>query len=385
MVGYALYAYIRPSISRAILRTSVADIGPVEATIPATGVILPAHEQVITSPIDTRVMAAVHHAGDHLRAGDQIILLDTSEAHLALERISDNLTLKENDRNQLELELQTERSDLSNRREIKKLQTDLLANKTEQLRKLYTLGGASGEQVKQAELEQKVAAIELEQLETSFQNRDLVAKSKLSNLETEISLLRKEQAETKRMLRSASARAEQDGVLTWVINQVGAAIHKSDQIARISDLASFRLEGSASDVYAGKLVAGLKARIIVNDSALGGTVTSVNPAIQTGVLTFDVAFTNPTDARLHPNLKADVYVVASDKDSVIRVRRGQFGDLTSHRFVYVQSNGVAIKTPVQFGLIGYDFVEVSQGLGIGDTVIICDMREFEHLNRVPID
>ncbi|MEW6051747.1 MAG: HlyD family efflux transporter periplasmic adaptor subunit [Candidatus Zixiibacteriota bacterium] len=382
---YVLYTRIRPSVSRTVIRTSVADIGTVEASIPATGIILPAHEQVITSPIDSRVIAVLRHVGDKLAPGDQILLLDTSEAHLALERTTDNLTLKENELAQVDLELQNERSDLASHREIKKLQADLLASKADQLRKLYTLGGASGEQVGQAELEQRVAAIELVQLETSFQNRELVAKSKLANLETEIGLLRKEQAERQRLLHAASTRVDQAGVLTWVIGQEGAAIRKSDQIARISDLASFHVQGTASDVHAGKLTIGLPARVIVNDSALNGIVTAVNPSIQSGVMTFEVALADPTDARLHPNLKADVYIVAAQKQSVLRIRRGQTGELTTHQFVFVKRDGVAVKIDVQFGLVGYDYIEIISGLHPGDTVLISDMREYEHLEAVRID
>ena len=156
---YALYSLLRPSVSSALIRTSVVDVGLVEETIPATGTILPAHEQIITSSIDSRVIALLRHAGDKLNPGDQILLLDTSEILLSLERTSDNLTLKENERNQTALELEADRNDLEGRRDIKKLEADLLASKTEALRKLSALGGATGEQVDQAELEEKAAAI----------------------------------------------------------------------------------------------------------------------------------------------------------------------------------------------------------------------------------
>lgn len=382
---YLLYVWVRPSVSRATIRTSVVDRGTVEATIPATGVILPAHEQVITSPIDTRVIAVLRRAGDKLSPGDQILRLDTSEARLALERTKDNLTVKENERAQVELELNTERNDLVSRLEIKKLQKELSASKVEQLRKLATMGGASGDQVRQAELEERVAAIELEQLQVSFRNRETVTQSKLANLDTQIALLRKEQTEMRRQLMAASTRVDRAGVLTWVLEQEGVAVRKSDPIARIADLASFRISGNASDAHVGALLTGLPARVVVNDNVLSGTVTSVNPAIQAGVISFEVALTDPKDPRLHPNMKADVYVVAARRDSVVRVHRGQISDLSFRPFLFVQRGGTAVRTAVQFGLIGYDYVEVTDGLRLGDTVLVSDMREYEHLEEVHID
>jgi HlyD family secretion protein len=188
----------------------------------------------------------------------------------------------------------------------------------------------------------------------------------------------------RRLLRTASTRVDQAGVLTWVITQEGAAIRKSDQIARISDLASFRVQGSASDVHAGRLTVGSPVHVVINDSALDGTVTAVNPAIQSGVMTFEVALGNPADTRLHPNLKADVYVVSARRDAVLRIKRGQNSELSSHPFIFVKQGGQAVKVEVEFGLIGYDYIEVASGLQSGDTVVISDMREYEHLNAVRI-
>ena len=47
---------VRPSITRASVRTAVADAGPIEAVITATGTVVPEVEQVVSSPVDARVL-----------------------------------------------------------------------------------------------------------------------------------------------------------------------------------------------------------------------------------------------------------------------------------------------------------------------------------------
>ena len=53
----------RPSISRASVRTSIADAGPIEAVITATGTVVPEVEQVVSSPVDARVLHILKRTG----------------------------------------------------------------------------------------------------------------------------------------------------------------------------------------------------------------------------------------------------------------------------------------------------------------------------------
>ena len=47
---------VSASISRDWLRFAVVDTGPVEATIAATGLVVPEIQQVLASPVDARVL-----------------------------------------------------------------------------------------------------------------------------------------------------------------------------------------------------------------------------------------------------------------------------------------------------------------------------------------
>src|SRR5690606_6029413 len=75
LVAAAIFGFrslITPSISITEIRTAVVEKGPVEATITASGTVVPEHEQVITSPIQARIEQMVHSTGEQVQPGDQI-------------------------------------------------------------------------------------------------------------------------------------------------------------------------------------------------------------------------------------------------------------------------------------------------------------------------
>src|SRR5215471_9196154 len=62
--------WLRPSVSRARLRIVTVERGPVEATIEASGTVVPASEKALSSPIEARVERVLKHAGEPVKAGD---------------------------------------------------------------------------------------------------------------------------------------------------------------------------------------------------------------------------------------------------------------------------------------------------------------------------
>ena len=74
---FALGMALKTSIRRDMIRTAVAEIGPIEATITASGIVVPEYEQVITSPIQSKIEQVLKAAGEHVQEGEPIILLNT--------------------------------------------------------------------------------------------------------------------------------------------------------------------------------------------------------------------------------------------------------------------------------------------------------------------
>ena len=245
--------WLHPSVNRNRIRTAKVEAGPIEAMITASGTVVPEFEQVLSSPIDTRVLRALKKPGAVLALGEAILELDLSGAQLEFDKLNDQIALKQNQQAQLRIDLDKTLTDLQTQLRIKKLRREFLQSKAEQERQLFAIGGSSKEQLRQSKLEEEIAALELTQLETTIRNSEQSLKNQLEGVATEISILQKERNERQYQLRLASTQAERPGVLTFALTQEGATVRKGEMLARIADLNAFRVDATVSDVHAARL------------------------------------------------------------------------------------------------------------------------------------
>jgi HlyD family secretion protein len=375
---------VRPSISRASVRTAVADAGPIEAVITATGTVVPEVEQVVSSPVDARVLRILKRTGARLEKGDPLVTLDISETQLAVDKLGQDLAIKQNQQARTRLSLEKSLIDLNGQVEVKTLQLGSLRSQLARDRQLAGDGLLSQELLKKSELAVSQAQIELTQLEGSRENARIANRTEVEGLGLEMSKLHQEQREARRLLDLATPRADRAGVLTWALTQEGVAIRKGDVIARVADLGSFRVEATVSDVHAGRLAAGLPATVRVNDDTLEGAVAAVLPTVQNGAMTLQVALKDPSSALLRSNLRVDVGIVTASKPRVVRIRRGPFATGQGVQQVFVIRGDRAVRTPVELGLASFDAFEVVRGLVPGDEAIISDMNDYTRLKEVRI-
>lgn len=376
---------IKPSVARARIRTAKVDTGLIEATITASGTVVPEFELVISSPVNARVLKILKRPGAVLSKGDPILELDLNESRLAVEKLNQQIELKQNQQAKTKLDLENTLIDLQSRWEIKNLEHKASKAATARNRELRRQGLMSEERLRELELIEEKAAFELKQLEESKRNAQASTKTQLEGQALEMKTLEQERVEAQRQLELATTKSDRHGVLTWVINEEGATVQKGEVLARIADLSAFRVEATVSDVHANRLSFGQPVRVKVDDElALPGAIARINPTVNNGVITLVVGLEDKSNARLRSNLRVDVLVATERKDGVLRVRKGPSLSGEGARDVFVIRGDVALKTAAKFGVAGADHYEIVQGLLEGDEVIISDMTDYMHLKEVKL-
>jgi HlyD family secretion protein len=345
---------LRASVSRDAITTARVSRGRIEATIQATGTVLPEIEQVLSSPLDARIVRVLRRSGAVLEKGDPILELDLSEPTLALERLKQDLALKENQQERTRLDLESTRSALSGRIEIKKLELQNLAGITARDKKLASEELVSAEELRLSELNESRAGVELRQLEESEPIAERATEAQIQGLELERSQIGRERREAERQLELATTRSDRRGVLTWVVPEEGATVRKGEVLARIADLTAFRVEATVSDAHAGRIVAGMPARVAASARMLTGSISRVLPTITNGVMTVDVRLDAPAEPELRPNLRVDVWFVTGTTDEVLTLKRGAFLTGGAGPELFVVRGAEAVKTPVVLGTAGLD-------------------------------
>ncbi len=379
-----LPGWLRPSVARAEIRTGRVDRGPVEGIVEASGTVIPAFEGVLSSPIDARVEKILKRPGEVVRAGEEILELDTSAARLESEKIGDQLAKKVNEQRQLRISLEKSLSDLRGQIERQKLDAEALAYRADQNRKLRADGLVSEQTLKAAEVEAKKAQIELAQLQESVGSARRATDAQLEGLELDLATLRKEREDARRLLELATTRSDRSGVLTWVVPQEGVTVPRGQVIARIADLDSFRVEATVSDVHSSRLHAGQLARVMLDGQPLSGRLSAIDPTIENGAVKFKVDLDDARNPKLRNNLRVDVLVVSDARANALRVPKGPFARDDAAEKVFVVQGDHAVRRAVRLGLSGYGHFEVLEGLQPGEVVILSDMRDFEALERVKL-
>jgi HlyD family secretion protein len=377
-----LPGWLRPAVVRAEIRTGRVDRGPVEGIVEATGLVVPAFEGVISSPVEARVQRILKRPGEAVRAGEEILELDTAAARLDLEKLEDQLAKKANEQRQLRISLEKSLIDLRGQIERQKLDAEALSYRAEQNRKLHGDGLVSEATLKAAEVEARKAGIELEQLQASVGSARQSTDAQLEGVELDLATLRKERDDARRLLELATTRSDRSGVLTWVVPQEGATVQRGQIIARISNLDSFRVDGVVSDVHSSSLHAGQLVRVVLDGQPLTGRLAAIDPTIENGAVKFKVDLDDARHPKLRNNLRVDVLVVTGSRANALRVPKGPFAQGAATEEVFVIQADHAVRRAVRFGLAGYDHYEVLDGLAAGEEVILSDMKDYLHLERV---
>lgn len=372
----ATIEWLRPSIKRRDIRTARVERGVVEATLSASGTVVALVEQVVSSPVEARVTRIGRRAGDRVRAGDEILTLDTAATRLDVERLDQRVSQKESETAKLRLQLEETIASLTAQLEQKKLDAEIFRYTAEQKSKLLANGLVAEQDALAARAAAKKSEIELRQLEEALVRARRSRDADLAASANELQMVRSEQAESRRQLDLAMLRADRDGVLTYVLSEEGATVRRGDILARIADLSAYRVAATISDIHAARLGAGQRAYIKLEEGArIRGTIASIDPRIENGIVRFYVDLEEPAHRALRNNLRVDVFVVTSVRRDVLAVQRGSLaqGD-SGHAFVI--RGGEVVRVPVRFGLAGDDRIEITDGLAEGDEVVISNMSDY---------
>ena len=377
----ATVEWLRPSLERNEILLARVGRGRVEATLQANGTVVPLVEQAVSSPVEARVLRIGRRAGAAVRTGDELLTLDTVTARLAMESLGDRVVQEESETEQLRIRLDESLATLRAQLEQKKLDAEIVHYNATQKAKLRAEGLTADADALAAEATARKTDIELRQLQDALRRSEQSRRAQLAAAAKELSSAIRDREESRRQLDLAMLRADRDGVLTWVVPEVGVTVRRGDVVARIADLSAYRVVATISDIHSARIGPGLRAWVKLDGETLGGTIDSVDPRIENGVMRFSVTLDEPSHKRLRNNLRADVLVVTGSRNDTLVVRRGALARTRAdHAFVVRGKN--AVRVPVKFGLSGDDTIEILSGLEAGEQVVISDLSGYEDVEKL---
>lgn len=377
-------SFMQTSLNRKDLNLSVVDKGVIEVSVSASGKVIPAFEEIINSPINSRILEIYKKGGDSVDIGTPILKLDLQTAETDYNKQLDEEQMKR---------LQLEQQRIINHNKLSEMDMNLKVSRMKLNRKevelrneryLDSLGAGTTDKVRQTELDYNVSQLELSEDEQKYINEKTLAEADLKVKELELNIFRKSLAETKRILDDAQIRSPRKAILTYVNTEVGAQIGQGTKIAIVSDLSHFKIEGEIADTYGDRIAAGSKAVVKIGSDKLNGQVSDVTPLSKNGVISFTVQLDEDSHKRLRSGLKTDVYVMNAVKDDVLRIRNASYYVGKGNYDLFVVNGDQLLKRKVQLGDSNFEYIEVVSGLEPGDEVVISDMVNYKDKNKLKL-
>lgn len=380
-----LFSLMRSSVKEKDLVFSEVSKGIIEVSVSASGKVVPAFEEIINSPINTRILEVYKKGGDSVNIGTPILKLDLQSAKTEYNKLLDEEQMKRYQLEQLKVNNSTYLSDLEMKVKVAEMKLNRMKVELRNERYLDSLGSGTMDRVHQAELNFETGKLELEQLHQQLTNERKVKAADLKVKQLEYEIFLKGLAETKRTLDEAQIRSPRKAILTYINNQIGAQVNEGSRIAVISDLSHFKVEGEIADTYGDRVAAGGKAVVKIGSEKLEGQVSSVTPLSKNGVISFTVQLEDDSNRRLRSGLKTDVYVMNAVKEDVLRIANSSYyvgrGD---YQLFVLDGSDELVKRKVRLGDSNFEYVEVVSGLQPGDRVVISDMSQYKNKNKLKL-
>ncbi|UBD75269.1 HlyD family efflux transporter periplasmic adaptor subunit [Parabacteroides goldsteinii] len=379
-----IISFLQTSLNRKDLTISTVDQGVIEVSVSASGKVIPAFEEIINSPINTRIVEIYKKGGDSVDVGTPILKLDLQSAETEYKKKLDEQQMKQLELEKLRLTGHSKLSEMEMNLKVSRMELDRKAVELRNERYLDSLGAGTTDKVRQVELDYNVSQLKLKEDEQKYINEQALAEADLKVKELELNIFRKSLAETKRTLDDAQVRSPRKAILTYVNNEIGAQVSEGTKIAIVSDLSHFKIEGEIADTYGDRIAAGSKAVVKIGSDKLEGTVSDVTPLSKNGVISFTVQLEEDNHRRLRSGLKTDVYVMNAVKDDVMRIANASYYVGKGEYDLFVVNGDQLLKRKVQLGDSNYEYVEVISGLQPGDQVVVSDMASYKDKNKLKI-
>lgn len=392
IIGVAIVAAIvvltmvmQSGVKASDLKICTADRGTIETSVNASGKVSPAFEEIINSPIATKIVEVYSKAGDSVSTGTPLLRLDLLSAETELKKIQDEREMKRYELEKLKLNNNTFMTNLDMQIRVKEMSANRLAAEVINEQRLDSLGSGTGDKVREAKLAYETTRLELEQLRKQLVNERSVREAEEQMMALELTIFERNLAETMRTFEDAKIKAPRTATLTYINDQIGQQIAQGERVAVIADLSHFKIDGEIADSYGDRVVVGAPAVVRIGKETLRGVITNVTPLSTNGVMAFSVKLDQDDYPRLRSGLKTDVYVMCDVHDDVVRIANGPYYKGPGPYDIFVQTSDSRLeKRNVRLGDSNYEFVEVISGINPGEKVVTSDMSEYRNNTQLKL-
>jgi len=185
-------------------------------------------------------------------------------------------------------------------------------------------------------------------------------------------------------LDALKVRAGIQGVLQEVPVQPGQRVTPGTTIAKVVQPEKLKAQLKIAETQARDVQIGERAIIDTRNGIVEGKVSRIDPSVQGGTVTVDVALEGELPKGARPDLSVDGTIELERLADVVYVGRPAFGSEQGSITLFRLQPGSdeAVRVKVRLGKSSVNAVEIQEGLKPGDRVVLSDMSAWDAFDRV---
>ena len=373
-----------PTVDRATIWPDEVKRGPMVREVRGLGTLVPEDIHWLPAQTDSKVDKIVLRPGAIVKPDS--IILELSDPQLQRDALDAEYQLKGAEADYANLKVQVN-SELMNQKAIEaSVRSDYEQTKIQHEvdDKLFKegIGAEVTKDLSKVKMEQLAIRVQLEGERTkiaaeSSQARLAAQQAKVEEMKA-LYQLKHSQVEALHL------RAGINGVLQLLPVEEGQRVTTGTNLARVADPKKLKAEIKIAETQAKDVAIGQKATIDTRNGVVLGHVKRIDPSVQNGTVTVDVAITDPLPQGARADLSVDGTIELENLKDVLYVGRPVHGqaDSTIGIFKIVDDGAEAVRVNVKLGRSSVNTIEVLDGLKVGDKVILSDMSAWDNFDRI---
>jgi multidrug efflux pump subunit AcrA (membrane-fusion protein) len=378
-----------PGVDKATVWPGTVERGQMLIDVRGLGTLVPDTIHVISAPVDGTVTQRYFLPGTPVKANT--VILDMTNPQLAQLQLDAEYQLKgaeatyEQTKALLENQLMDKRTTAAGI--TSQYQTADLQRQTQE--QLFTNGLTPQLQMKTAEVQAAELKKEDELAENEVQTFENSMKAQLAVQEAAVAQKKALYDLYTSQMEQLKVRPGVDGMFQELDVDVGTRVAQGTKLGVVTQPSQLKAQLKIAETQANAILIGQKAQVDTHNGIIPGHVTRIDPHVDNGTRTVDVHLDGPLPAGAVPDLSVEGTVEIERLTNVLYVGRPVHGEQNStislFKVVGPWSDAKeAVSVHVELGKTSVSYVQILNGLNVGDTVILSDMSAYDAFDRIEL-
>ena len=376
-----------PTVDRSLVWIDTVKRGPLVRQVRGVGTLVPEDIRFLTARTAGHVERIVLRPGAAVKPDSVILVLANPDVAQAADTAESQLHAAESEYTNLKISLESQLLSMEASLASAKSDDETSRLQAEVYSALFKEGLISELELQKAKVTAEDAATrhQIEKKRYAFTQESMKLQLQIKTAEVErarsLAKLRREDMD------ALTVRAGMTGVLQTLSLEVGQQFSAGSVLAKVADPTRLKAEIRVAETQAKDIRLGQPAEIDTRNGLVPGRVSRVDPSVQNGTVTVDVALKGPLPDGARPDLSVDGTIELERLNDVVYVGRPAFGQENSTIGIFKldPDGNYATRVQVKLGRSSVNTIEVLSGLQPGDRVILSDMSQWDSTGRVRLN